>query len=83
MIRGKVVVGIALAAALALPLAACATKGKARVSSAKMCQAHGGTYNASTQTCAYTASTKGAKQACEEQGGYYDPAAQYCEIGAD
>jgi hypothetical protein len=81
MNRGKLVVGIALTAALALPLAACG--GKGRVSSAKMCAAHGGTYNASTQTCSYTASTKSAKEICAAQGGYYDPGAQYCEIGQD
>jgi len=53
---------------------------KVRMSSAKMCQAHGGTYNASTQSCSYAAATKTAKQTCEEQTGYYDPAAQICEF---
>jgi hypothetical protein len=53
---------------------------KVRMSSAKMCQAHGGTYNASTQSCSYTASTRTAKQVCEEQTGYYDVAAQICEF---
>jgi len=45
-----------------------------------MCQAHGGTYNASTQSCSYAASTKTAKQTCEEQTGYYDPAAQIWRV---
>ena len=45
-----------------------------------MCQAHGGTYNASTQSCSYAAATRTAKQVCEDQTGYYDPAAQICEF---
>jgi hypothetical protein len=53
------------------------------MSSAKMCQAHGGTYNASAQTCSYTQSTRSAKQNCEMQGGYYDQAAQMCEVGME
>jgi hypothetical protein len=45
-----------------------------------MCQAHGGTYNASTRSCTYTASTRTAKQICEEQIGYYNEAAHICEF---
>ena len=81
MTRGKLAVGIALTVALALPLSACA--GKFRMSAATMCQAHGGTYNASNQTCSYTQSTRSAKQSCEMHGGYYDQAAQMCEVGRE
>jgi hypothetical protein len=51
-----------------------------RVRSAKMCQAHGGTYNTATQSCSYTASTTTAKQVCEEHTGDYDAAVQVCEF---
>jgi hypothetical protein len=81
IVRGKLVVGIALAGPLALSLVGCA--GKGRVSSARMCQAHGGTYNPTAQTCSYTASTRSARDICQAQGGYYNTAAQYCEIGRD
>ena len=76
---GRLIVGIALAAALAST--GCATK--ARVTTAKACAAHGGTYNASARTCSYTASTRSAKQICDQQGGYYDTVADVCETGLD
>ena len=79
MARGQLVVGLTLAAALALT--GCA--GKARVSSGKMCMAHGGTYNAAAKSCTYQASTKSAAQVCQAQGGFYDTAADFCEIGND
>ena len=79
MKRGSMVLGITLA--LAFALTGCA--GKARVTSAKMCAAHGGTYNASAKSCSYTASTKSAAQICQAAGGYYDTAADYCEYEAD
>lgn len=74
-------IGIGLTAALASSLVGCA--GKGRVSAARMCQAHGGAYNASTQTCTYTSTTKSARDTCLAEGGSYDAAAQYCEIGRD
>jgi hypothetical protein len=76
---GRLIVGIALAAALAST--GCATK--ARVTTAKACAAHGGTYNASAKTCSYTTSTRSAKQICDQQGGYYDTVADVCETGLD
>ena len=82
MARQKIVVGMLLLG-LALPLASCASAGKVRMSSSKMCQAHGGTYDATTQSCSYTQSTRTAKQTCEQHGGYYDTAAQVCEIGLE
>ena len=78
-IHGPLVLAIMLTASLAVT--GCA--GKVRVASAKMCQAHGGTYNASTKTCSYQASTRTAKQACEAQGGFYDIGADFCELGND
>jgi hypothetical protein len=69
------IVGITLVAALAA--SGCATK--VRMSSSKMCMAHGGTYNASTQMCTYKAQTLSAKQACQDQGGYF-AADQNCEF---
>ena len=76
---GRLIVGFALAAALAST--GCATK--ARVTTAKACAAHGGTYNASARTCSYTASTRSAKQICDQQGGYYDTAADANGIGLE
>ena len=77
MARGQLIVGITLAAALALT--GCA--GKTRMTSSSMCQAHGGTYNPTAKTCSYTAQTRSAKQTCEAHGGYYDIGTDYCEIG--
>ena len=77
MVRGQLVVGISLAAALALT--GCA--GKTRISSSRMCQAHGGTYNPTPMTCSYQASTRSAQQTCQAQGGYYDTGTDYCELG--
>ncbi len=71
---------LVLVMTLAATVAVTGCASKVRMSSAKMCQAHGGTYNASTQSCSYAAATKTAKQTCEDQTGYYDPAAQICEF---
>src|SRR5215813_1049350 len=76
--RGRFVLVTALTVSLAM--AGCASGSKVRMSSAKMCQAHGGTYNASTKACSTTATTRTAKQICEEQTGYFDEAAQICEF---
>ena len=45
----KLMVGMALAAALTIPLAGAG--GRSRLSAANMCKAAGGTYNAAAQTC--------------------------------
>jgi hypothetical protein len=81
--RGHLILTISLT--VPLVLAGCAGgKGKVRLSSAQMCQAHGGTYNSSAQTCATpAASTATAQQACQRMGGYYDSFAQHCEVGRD
>ena len=54
--------------------------GKVKLSSAKVCAAHGGTYNTATKSCSYTATTISAKQSCEAKGGYYDPDADNCSF---
>jgi hypothetical protein len=72
--RRHLVLVMTLTAAIAVT--GCA--GKVQVSSAKMCKAHGGTYNASSKSCTYTALTRTAKQTCEEQDGYFDLAADIC-----
>jgi hypothetical protein len=79
MNHGRLIVGITLAVALAST--GCA--GKFKLTSSKMCAAHGGTYNVAAKTCSYTASTRSARQICEQQGGTYDTAADFCEMGLD
>ena len=74
---------IRMIAALVLPLAACATGKSSRMSSAKMCQAHGGTYDSTTQMCSYKESQKSAKETCEMLGGRYESNIQYCNDVAD
>ena len=80
----------ALTAALLLPLSGCAGMSsgagtgptKVRLSAKRMCEAHGGTYNASNQACSYTSQVRQARQTCQDQGGTYLPEEQYCEIQA-
>jgi hypothetical protein len=65
-----------------LGVGGCATKGgKVRLSAKTMCEAHAGTYNPTTQHCTYTAQSRPISQSCQAQGGYYDTAAQFCEMG--
>jgi hypothetical protein len=79
MSHGRLVVGITLVSALATM----GCGGKLKLSASTMCSAHGGTYNTANQTCSYTASTRSAKQICEQQRGSWDTAAQMCEMGMD
>jgi len=65
-------------AALVLSLAACAMGKGSRMSSAKMCQAHGGTYDSTAQMCSNKESQKSAKEICESMGGRYESEIQYC-----
>ena len=84
MDQRAVMAGIMLVAALAT--AGCASgssasgKKKVGVTGAKMCQAHGGTYNAATKMCSYTASLKHMREACAAQGGAFDDAADFCDM---
>jgi hypothetical protein len=78
----KVMVGAALAIALVMPLAGCASKGK--ISAAKLCAGAGGKYSSQTQTCDAPAHTgRKASEMCQMHGGYYDPNAQVCEVGLE
>jgi len=79
LMRGSVVVGLTLV--VALTSAGCASK--VRLSSATMCRAHGGTYNATAKSCTYTATTRSAQDICQAHGGYYDVAAEVCEMGQE
>ena len=90
--RGWIVAGLTLV--LAATSAGCSSSGasnspssspsgKVRMSSSTMCRAHGGEYNAITKRCQYQASTRTAQQSCEASGGYYDTAADVCEIGKE
>jgi hypothetical protein len=90
--RGSLVAGLTLV--LAATSIGCAStgasnspssspSGKARMSSSKMCNAHGGQYNAITKSCQYQASTRTAQQTCQAHGGYYDVAADVCETGRE
>jgi len=79
MNRGRLMLGISCAIAIAMT--GCASTGKVRVSSAKRCAAHGGTYDGTAKSCKYQATTVSAAQSCQAEGGYYDPSADYCEIG--
>ena len=77
MRRGRMLAGMALATALVVPLAGCGT-GKVSVNMAKMCQAHGGTWSASAETCEMSGAeasraAKQAKDICAYQGGAYLP----------
>ncbi len=78
MNRGRVFGGIALVAALALPLAACA--GKTRLSAKTMCEGAGGTYSMANQTCAPGSAPRAAKAICEAHGGVYMADLQMCEV---
>lgn len=66
-----------LGAALVLLLAGCATGGNRGVNMAKSCQAHGGTWSQSEETCSMEASgsyaPKHARDICASQGGVYLP----------
>ena len=81
MNRGRLILGVSCAIALTLTGCASSGGGKVRVSSAKRCAAHGGTYNATAKSCSYQATTVSAAQSCQAEGGYYDPSADYCELG--
>ncbi len=39
--------------------------------------------DAMAKSCTYKASTQSGQQTCQAEGGYYDPAADYCELETD
>src|SRR5262249_62191478 len=75
----KSLVGLAPMLVLAVLGSGCASGaggggGGGKMSSAKMCMAHGGTVNAAAKTCTYTPRTPSAQQICQAHDGYYDTA---------
>ena len=74
----KSLVRVAPVLVLAVLGSGCA--GGVKMSSAKMCAAHGGTFNAANKTCSYTQSTRSAQQICQAHDGYYDTAADICSF---
>jgi hypothetical protein len=77
----RVMVGLALAVALVVPLAGCA--GKAKLSGTKMCAAAGGRWNAQTHTCDGQAQSRKGAEMCQAHGGYWDANAGVCEVGLE
>jgi len=73
--RRPLVVVIMLGAALTM--VGCAGK---EMTGAKMCEAHGGSYSSSAQSCSYRTPMMSAKAICENHTGYWDPAAQICKF---
>ena len=81
MITGRAVTTMAVVSLLAVSLTGCG--GKFRITGMKMCTATGGTYNQQAKHCTYATQTRTAQQSCQAHGGYYDPAADVCEMGMD
>jgi hypothetical protein len=77
--RGQWIMVVSLA--VALGMTGCASTGKVRVTSAKRCAAHGGTYDSTAKSCSYKATTMTAAQSCAAEGGAYEPVVDYCEFG--
>ena len=66
---------------LAGALIGCATGGKARFSSAKMCEAAGGTYDRLAKTCdAPAVNSRKASEMCAAHGGWYQADLDTCEV---
>jgi len=76
----KLMMGMALAAALAIPLAGCGG-GKVRLDMQKLCTGAGGTWSQANETCNQPpGSTKAAKDWCASVGGIYLPGTGVCEM---
>jgi len=80
MRRARVLHGLALVVGMAVTLTGCASGGggSVKVDMVKMCEAHGGTWSSSQETCALSTSqaSRTAKQArdiCAYQAGTYLP----------
>ena len=76
----RVLKGVVLALALAAAASGCASGGAVKHTTAKMCKAHGGTYNAAAKTCTYAQTTRSAQQICQAEDGYYDPTNDICSF---
>src|SRR5262245_46929357 len=80
MPRSHRIFGVVLLASLVAP--GCAT-GWVRLASCKSCQAHRGTDDAAARTCSFERGSKHAAAICQQEGGYYDPNADFCELGRE
>ena len=76
----KMLMTTAMVALLALPLAACS--GRAKISSARLCTAAGGTYSGNTCNPG-TPNQKTAAQMCQAHGGVYESVLDYCDMPGD
>src|SRR5262245_16449649 len=81
LVKGRALVALAALSLLALALPGCSSK--LRMTGQKMCQSEGGTYNVQMKHCTYPNQPRSAKESCVAKGGYYDEAADVCEIGID
>jgi hypothetical protein len=80
VMNGKVMAAMAVAVALAMPLAGCGSS--AKVSSARLCAYAGGSYSKQPRTCDGPATSgRTAFAMCQGGGGYYDPTSDTCEWG--
>ena len=77
MQRARLLNTVALTSILAFAVAGCATGGKLRLNMAKTCEAHGGSWSQSQETCTMAAggsyAPKHARDICASQGGVYLP----------
>jgi hypothetical protein len=71
-----------VAGLIALSFTGCAS-GKLRITGQKLCESEGGTYNKVERHCTYPTQPRSAKASCEAKGGYYDVAADVCELGLE
>jgi|SRR5580765_5710184 len=81
MVKGRALTSLVILGLLMLSLTGCG--GKLRMTGQKMCESEGGTYNVQMKHCTYSNQPRSAKQSCQAKGGYYDEAADVCEIGVD
>ena len=81
MVKRRALASVAVLSLLALSLAGCG--GKVRMTGQKMCESEGGSYNVQMKHCTHSNQPRSAKQSCQAKGGYYDEAADVCEIGLD
>ena len=81
LVEGRALVALVAVSLLAVSLTGCSSK--LRMTGQKMCESEGGTYNVQMKHCTYSNQPRSAKESCTAKGGYYDEAADVCEIGID
>jgi len=82
LVGGRALVSLVAVSLLALSLTGCSST-KLRMTGQRMCESEGGTYNVQMKHCTYQNQPRSAKESCVAKGGYYDEAADVCEIGVD